>query len=147
MILEQRLNRWKYGFILVAYMLLATTWLTSCATFFAHPDATTHENLIDLKSKAVALVETFDAKPFDRNEAAIADLVLKFRKAYVYEKEKGKRNSDTMRQLDGIWSILSEDMAAYRENGNAALGPNHFHEAAVILGQAFDTALATEKAK
>lgn len=144
MALAQRFNRWKYDLILVACMLLTTTWLTGCALLFTR-DATTHENLIELKAEAVTLVETFDTKPFDRNEAAIADLARKFQKAYVYEKGKGKRNSDTMKQLDRIWSLLSEDIADYREKGSAALGPNHFHEAAVLLGQAFDSALAMAK--
>jgi len=147
MALAQSINRWKYDLILVACMLLTTTWLTGCAILFTRHDATTHENLIDLKAEAVTLVETFDAKPFDRNEAAIADLAQKFRKAYVYEKGKGKRNSETMRQLDGIWSLLSEEIAVYRENGNTPCGPKHFYEAAVILGRAFDSALAIEKAK
>lgn len=137
---EQRINRREYGFILIAFMLVTSMWLTSCAILFTH-DATTHKNLIELKFEAVALVETFDTKPFDRNEAAIVDLALKFRKAIVYEKQKGKRNSDTMRQLNGIWSRLSEYIAVYRENGNAPRGPKHFHEAAVVIGQAFDRAL------
>jgi hypothetical protein len=146
MALEQRVKRWRYVFHLIVCLSLATTWLTGCAVLFPH-DPTTHENLIELKAEAVTLVETFDTNPFDRNEAALADLTLKFQKAYVYEKGKVKRNSDTMRKLDAIWSLLTEDIAAYRENGNAPLVPMHFHEAAVILGQAFDTALAIEKVK
>ena len=141
MAIKQSMNRWKSDLILVAVLLLATTWLTGCAIFFTHRDPTTYNNLIELKAEAVALVETFDAMPFDRNEVAVVDFAMKFQKAYVYEKGHGKRNSDTMWQLDSIWSLLTEDIAAYRENGNAPRGPNYFHEAAVILGQAFDSAL------
>ncbi len=84
------------------------------------------------------LVESFDIKPFASNEAAIADITLKFRKAYEYEKGKGKPNSDTMKQFDEIRKLLNDDIAEYRENGNAVLGPKYFREAAVVLGQAFD---------
>jgi hypothetical protein len=135
MAIKQSMNRWEYDLILVAVLFLTTTWLTGCAIFFPHRDPTTYNNLIELKAEALALVETFDAMPFDSNEAAIVDYAMKFQKAYVYEKGHGKRNSDTMWQLDGIWSLLSEDIAVYREDGNAAPGPNHFHEAAIILGK------------
>ena len=140
------IDRRKYLFALVVSLLAANMWLTGCAILFTH-EATTHENLIELKAEAVALVETFDTIPFDRNEAAIANLTMKFQKAFVYEKGKGKRNSGTMRQFDAIWSLLSEDIALYRESGSASRGPRYFHEAAAVLGQAFDTALAIETAK
>jgi hypothetical protein len=143
MAIKQSMNRWKYDLILVTVLWLTTTWLTGCAILFTHRDPTTYKNLIELKAEAVALVETFDAQPFDRNESAIVDFAMKFQKAYVYEKGQGKRNSDTMWQLDGIWSLLSEDIAAYREN--AARDPRYFHEAAIILGQAFDSAMETAK--
>jgi hypothetical protein len=147
MALEQRINRWKYVIVLVACMLLTSAWLTSCAIPITYHDAATYKNLTDLKAEAVMLVETFDAKPFAGNEAAIADLTLKFRKAYEYEKGKGKPNSDTMRQFDEIWNLLNEDVSDYRANGNAALGPKYFREAAVVLGQAFDIVIATENLK
>ena len=57
------------------------------------------------------LVETFDTKPFAGNEAAIAGITLKFRKAYEYEKGKGKPNSDTMKQFDEVWKLLNADIA------------------------------------
>jgi hypothetical protein len=147
MALEQRINRWKYFFILAACMLVTSTWLTGCAIPITYHDAATYKNLTDLKAEVVMLVETFDAKPFAGNEAAIVDITLKFRKAYEYEKGKGKPNSDTMRQFDEIWKLMNGDITDYRENGNATLGPKYFREAAVVLGQAFDIAIATENLK
>ena len=147
MALEQRINRWKYVFVLVACMLLTSTWLTGCAIPITYHDAATYKNLTDLKAEAVMLVETFDTKPFAGNETAIADITLKFRKAYEYEKGKGKPNSDTMRQFDEIWKLLNDDITDYRENGNATLGPKYFQEAAKVLGQALDIAIATENLK
>jgi len=147
MALAQRINRWGYVFVLVACMLLTSTWLTSCAIPITYHDAATYKNLTDLKAEAVMLVETFDTKPFAGNEAAITDITLKFRKAYEYEKGKGIANNDTLKQFDEIWKLLNEGIKDYRENGNAALGPKYFREAAVVLGQAFDIVIATENLK
>ena len=147
MALEQRINRWKYVIVLVACMLVTSAWLTSCAIPISYHDAATYKNLTDLKAEAVMLVETFDTKPFAGNETAIADITLKFRKAYEYEKGKGIANNDTLKQFDEIQKLLNADIAECRENGNAALGPKYFREAAVVLGQAFDIAIATENMK
>ena len=137
----------RYLFILVASMLITSICLTSCAIPIIYHDAATYKNLTDLKAEAVILVETFDTKPFSANEAAVADITLKFRKAYEYEKGKGIVNNDTLKQFDEIWKLLNGDIADYRENGNATLGQKYFREAAVVLGQAFDIAIATENLK
>ena len=136
----------RYIFALVI-ALLTSTWLTGCAIPITYHDATTYKNLTDLKAEAMILVETFDTKPVAGNEAAIADLTLKFRKAYEYEKGKGQPNSRTMEQFEIIQKDLNEDIADYRENGNGKLGPKYFQEAARVLGQAFDIAIATESLK
>ena len=137
----------RYIFALVAAMLLTSAWLTGCSIPITYHDAATYKNLTDLKAETMMLVETFDTKPFAGNEAAIADITLKFRKAYEYEKGKGKPNSDTMKQFDEIWKLLNDDISEYRANGNATLGPRYFSEAAAVLGQAFDIAIATENLK
>jgi len=137
----------RYLFILVASMLITSICLTSCAIPIIYHDAATYKNLTDLKAEAVILVETFDTKPFSANEAAVADITLKFRKAYEYEKGKGIANNDTLKQFDEIWKLLNGDITDYRENGNATLGPKYFQEAARVLGQAFDIAIATENLK
>jgi hypothetical protein len=147
MALAKRIDRWKYVFVLVACLLLTSTWLISCSIPITYHDAATYKNLTDLKAEAVMLVETFDTKPFAGNEAAIADITLKFRKAYEYEKGKGKPNNDTLKQFDEVWKLLNGDIADYRENGNATLGAKYFREAAMVLGQAFDIAIATENLK
>ena len=63
MALAKRIDRWKYVFLLVACMLLTSTWLTSCAIPITYHDAATYKNLTDLKAEAVMLVETFNSKP------------------------------------------------------------------------------------
>jgi len=149
-----RIDRWSrestitnYIFMLVAGMFITSILLASCAIPTTYHDATTYKNLTDLKAETMMLVETFDTKPVAGNEAAIADIMLKFRKAYEYEKGKGIANNDTLKQLDEIQKLLNADIADYRENRNRTLGPNYFGEAAVVLGQAFDIAIATENLK
>lgn len=147
MALAQSMNRLRYVFVLVACMSLTSTWLTGCAIPITYHDAATYKNLTDLKAEVVMLLETFDTNPFAVNESAIADITLKFRKAYEYEKGKGIANNDTLKQFDEIWKLLKEDITDYRENGNVTLGPKYFREAAVVLGQAFDIAITTENLK
>ena len=153
-LIVSRINRWsrentitKYIFMLVAGMLLTSTLLTSCVIPITYHDTTTYKNLTDLKAETMMLFETFDTKPYVRNEAALVDLALKFRKAYEYEKGKGQPNSKTMQQFNEIQKLLNADVADYQENRGAKLGPKYFQQAAVVLGQAFDIAIATENLK
>jgi hypothetical protein len=133
--------------VLLVTMLFSSTWLTSCSIPIAYRDAVTYKNLTDLKAEAMALVESFDTKAVAANEAAIENIMLEFRKAQEYEKGKGKSNNDTIEQLNKIQGLLNDDIKDYRENGNATLGPKYFREAAGVLGQAFDIAIATENLK
>jgi hypothetical protein len=93
MAFEQRMKRWKHDFILVAYLLLTTTWLTRCAIPITHHDITTYKNLTDLKAEAMMLVETFDTLSFADNEAARADITLQFRKACNTRRAKENRTA------------------------------------------------------
>jgi len=140
-------NRRRNGMILLSCLLLTSTCLTNCAVSISYRDAVTYNNLTDLKAEAMTLVETFDTKPVAQNEAAIENVTLEFRKALEYEKGKGKSNNDTIEQLNKIKGLLNDDIKDYRENGNATLGPKYFQEAARVLGQAFDIAIATENLK
>ncbi len=134
-------------FALVITMMLTSTWLTSCSIPLSYRDAIAYKNLTDLKAEAMTLVESFDTRPVKENEAAIENVRLEFRKALEYEKGKGKSNNDTIEQLNKIQGLLNDDIKDYRENGNATLGPKYFQEAARVLGQAFDIAIATENLK
>ena len=134
-------------FVLLLSMLLASTWLTSCSIPLSYRDAITYKYLTDLKAEAMTLVESFDTKPIAQNQAAIENATLEFRKALEYEKGKGKANNNTIEQLDKIRGLLNDDIKDYRENGNTTLGQKYFHEAARVLGQAFDMAIETENMK
>ena len=145
--LMSRINRHRYVFVLIAGVLFASAWLSSCSIPLSYRDAATYKNLTDLKAEAMTLVESFDTKPVAQNEAAVESVRLEFRKALEYEKGKGKVNNDTVKQLDEIQKLLNADIKDYRENGNATLGPKYFQEAARVLGQAFDKAIETENLK
>jgi hypothetical protein len=110
-------------------------------------DATTYTQLTSLKAETTTLVESFDTKKVADNESKIEATTLNFRKSYEYEKGKGSPNSDTTKQFEKIEQLFSSDVKEYREGGPGALGLKYFREAAVVLGQAFDIAIATENLK
>jgi hypothetical protein len=129
---------------------LCFIFLAACSGIpISYYDATTYTQLTALKAEISTLVEVFDAKPAAQNEAKIEALLLSLRKAYEYERGKGSPNSDTARQFDKIVKLFNDIVAESRANPDSAksLGPRYFRESAVVLGQAFDIAIATENAK
>jgi hypothetical protein len=129
---------------------LLPVWLTllgACTIPIAYYDATTYRNLTEHKAEMMTLVEGFDALPYSRNEARIEQMRLAFRKAYEYELGKGKPNSDTAKQFGVIKKLFEQTVSEYRESRPGELGRKYFQEAAVVIGQAFDIAIATENEK
>lgn len=126
---------------------LALGLVFGCSIPISYYDVTTYRNLTELKAEAATLVETFDSVPPAENEDEIAALLLELRKAFEYEKGKGAANSDTMLQLEKIRGLIADDIREYRESGPDVLGAAFFDEAAKVLEQAFDIAIATESAK
>jgi len=134
------------GLLLGTLLLLLT--LFSCSGIpISYYDATTYSQLTSLKAEATYLVESFDTKPIDQNQAAIDKVTMDFRKAYEYEYGKGNPNSDTTKQFKIIQELFDSDVKDYKDGGPQALGKNYFREASVVLGQAFDIAIATENLK
>jgi hypothetical protein len=132
----------------LASLLAALLMLSACAGIpVSYHDATTYTHLTDLKVDTTLLIESFDTKKVKENEEKIDAVRLSFKKAYEYERGKGDTNSDTIKQFAKIMQLFEEDITTYRENGPGGLGKNYFHEAAVVLGQAFDIAIATENEK
>lgn len=132
-------------FLGIAYL---TALLVGCSSIpISYYDANTYAQLTSLKAETETLIETFDSKPFSQNEEKIETTSLNLRKAYEYEKGKGSPNSDTATQFAKITKLYSDTIAEYKENGPGTLGPKYFQEAAVVLGQAFDIAIATENIK
>lgn len=139
-------RRWR-RFLTSAVISLVVGSVAACTVPISYYDATTYKNLTDLKAEAAILVASFDSILVSSNKRAMDQLILNFRKAYEYEKGKGRPNSDTMRQFNKIQQLILEDIADYRESGPGGLGPKYFNEAAIVLGQAFDIVIATENLK
>jgi len=128
--------------------LALATVLAGCPSIpISYYDATTYTHLTSLKAETAALIETFDTRPVSRNEDKIDATSLNLRKAYEYEKGKGEPNSDTAKQFAKISQLYEETVKEYRDNGPKSLGPKYFQEAAKVLSQAFDIAIATENVK
>lgn len=140
-------RRHRSFFVFIIILPILCTVLGSCSILLTHFDSTTYKNLTDLKAETATLVESFDIIPYLENKQAIYDVTLKFRKAYEYEKGKGKSNSDTIAQFEKIKNLLYDDFNDYRESGPGKLGTKYFQEAAATLEQAFDIVIGTENAK
>lgn len=137
----------QIGSLFIISILLFLT-LQGCSGIpISYYDATTYTQLTALKAETTTLVESFDTKPVSDNEGNIEKTKLDLRKAYEYEAGKGKPNSDTTKQFKKIIGLFEEDVKDYRENGPKELGDKYFREASVVLGQAFDIAIATENQK
>lgn len=113
----------------------------------SHYDPTTYSQLTGLKAEATLLIESFDHKPVAENESRIEATTLHIRQAYEYEKGKGPTNSETAAQVELVNRLFTGDVQEYRDAGPGALGSRYFREAAAVLGQAFDVAIATENLK
>ncbi len=141
-------NNWLYPASLFASIILILLTLSGCSGIpISYYDATTYTHLTSLKAETTLLVESFDTKPANDNEDGINQTTLNLRKAYEYEYGKGNPNSDTSKQFKIIMDLFSNDVKDYREDGPGALGVKYFSEASVVLGQAFDIAIATENSK
>lgn len=141
---------WSFTQLRSAFASLCFIILAACSGIpISYYDATTYTQLTALKAETSTLVEAFDSKPATQNEVKIEALSLSLRKAYEYERGKGSPNSDTARQFDKIVKLFNETVAESRANPDSAksLGQKYFREAAAVLEQAFDIAIATENAK
>lgn len=121
---------------------------TACTDVpLSYYDPATYTQLTGLKAEATLLIESFDHKPIAENEPRIEATTLHLRQAYEYEKGKGPTNSETAAQVELINGLFTGDVQEYRDAGPGALGSRYFREAAAVLGQAFDVAIATENLK
>lgn len=128
-------------------LLFAVALVGACAVPLSYQDTTTYRNLTDLKAEMMTLVENFDATPYARSEARIDQVRLALRKAREYEQGKGEANSDTVKQFNIIGKLFEDTVGEYRGTRPGELGKKYFNEAAKVIGQAFDIAIATENAK
>lgn len=133
--------------IFISFIVILATLAIGCTIPISYYDATTYKHLTELKAETVLLVESFDTTTVEGNKNKIDNTILNLRKAYEYEKGKGKPNSDTTVQLEKIVKLFNEDVNEYQKDGPGHLGKKYFSEAAIVLGQAFDIAISTENVK
>lgn len=135
------------GATAVAWLVAWAVLLAGCAVGPSRYDAISYRNLTGLKAQTMTVVEAFDTTPVEQSASRIEALRLSYRKVYEYERGKGEVNRDTVAQVEEIGRLLEQIVTEYNELGPRALGPRYFREAAVVIGQAFDIAIATENAK
>ena len=133
--------------VLLSIVLLLLSLFGCAGIPISYYDATTYTHLTELKVETTFLVQSFDTKKVIKNKRKIEEVTISLKKAYEYEKGKGEPNSDTVKQFTEIIKLFNDDVKEYRENGPEILGNKYFQEAAVVLGQAFDIAIATENEK
>lgn len=133
--------------VLFSIVLLLLSLFGCAGIPISYYDATTYTHLTELKVETTFLVQSFDTKKVIKNEQKIEAVTISLKKAYEYENGKGEPNSDTVKQFTKIIKLFNDDVKEYRENGPKSLGNKYFQEAAVVLGQSFDIAIATENEK
>lgn len=128
-------------------LLAGAVLACACAIPVSYYDSTTYRNLTDLKAEMMTVVEGFDTVTYARSEPRVDQLRLALRKAREYEQGKGEPNSDTVKQFVVVGKLFEETVDEYRGTRPGELGKKYFQEAATVIGQAFDIAIATENAK
>lgn len=132
----------------LALLALTLGPAAACADVpLARFDPNTYVALTRLKAETTLLVATFDTREPAAAEPRIEAATLHFHQAYEYEVGKGTSNADTAEQFALLLRLFQTTVEEYQGNGPGALGSNYFREAARVLGQAFDAAIATENAK
>jgi len=131
---------------LVAAFLYLFLALSACASFLGFPtyyDQTTYRNLTDLKPEILFLYDTFATDSID--EAKIAAARLKLAQVYEYEKGKGEKNRETREQLELLQQMFERHISDRVKGGKWT--PAHVRNQKTNLAEAFDLAIATERAK
>ena len=111
----------KIAVFLVAFAFLATAGCTMISGY----DPTSYKTATDLKVESTALID-LAADPPSKHEEEISDLWLKLRKAYEYEKGKGK-NTETVEQwklmIDENSGLMGEFIVKWQSEGTAQSEP------------------------
>ena len=131
---------------LVAACLSLFLALSACASLLGFPtyyDQTTYKNLTDLKAEILFLYDTFATDSMD--EAKIAAARLKLAQVYEYEKGKGEKNRETREQLELLQQMVERHIGDRVKGG--IWTPAHLRNQKTNLAEAFDLAIATERAK
>ena len=106
-------------------------------------DATTYRNLTETKPVVIALYETFTDNTV--KSEGIEAVRIRLAQIYEYEKGKGERNIETTQQVKIIQDMFERHVQD-RLSGRA-WNATHLENMKENIAQAFDIAIATERAK
>jgi len=124
-----------------------------CLLFFAqgcglfggitYYDTTTYKNLTENKAEVVSLYESFTEAKVD--SAAVRSVKLKLSKMYEYEKGKGSKNQETVKQIEIIRETFERHVSERLQQGRWS--DTNMQNKAENISEAFDIAIQTEALK
>ncbi len=126
--------------------LLGTILVSSCSGLLSgisYYDLTTYKNLTDTKPEVLLLYESFTSNAIDSTE--LRAIRLKLAQIYEYEKGKGEKNQETIRQIQIIRDQFERNVAERLAGGSWSEA--HMRNTAENMSDAFDIAIATEALK
>ena len=125
---------------LLLFLIICPMLLWNCVTFY---DQVTDQNLTELKSEVLALYDTFTGNSLNVEE--IDAIKRSFVQILGYEKNKGKRNADTVRQIEIIQQMFEGHVDDRRSSGKWST--THLNNQKENIAEAFDIAIQTENLK
>lgn len=129
----------KISAVLLGVLLIGSV---VCAPI-SYYDATTYENLTELKPAVAFLYDTFTNDEVDKSY--IQDIRLQFAQTYEYEKGKGKSNEPTSNQIKMIWGMFEDHVKDRLETGQWS--DAHCKNQKDNIEEAFNRAIQTERLK
>lgn len=132
--------------LITAISLWIGLWLQSCSflsSTITYYDPTTYSNLTNLKPEVVFLYESFADDSMDT--ASIQRVRLKIAQMHEYEKGKGDKNQETVKQIKLIRDMFEDDIEHRRKKGPWT--PAQKNNQVENISDAFDLAISTERLK
>jgi len=129
--------------VLASWLLLAVIGCAHMRATIIYYDPTTYKNLMELKSKIIALYDTFTGDLVDN--AQISAIRVKLTKMYKYKKGKGEKNKETYTQIGKIQEIFERHVNDRLQGGKWNL--THANNQKETIAEAFDIAIETEVLK
>jgi hypothetical protein len=140
---QKRISRQYWSKISAVLLIALLIVSVKCIAPISYYDATTYENLTELKPAVVFLYETFKNDNIDK--AHIQEVRLRMAQVYEYEKGKGESNEPTRIQVKKIWDMFEGHVKDRVETGKWMEA--HFENNKRNLEDAFDIAIQTERLK
>lgn len=139
------MRAYKRPILNVLLMAYSALLFLGCVHLVSYYDSVSYKNLTDLKAHTLLVFDSLGDDPTGKNlESQFNDLRLEIERAYEYEKGKAK-NDETVRQLEEIKKMFIETVTLLDKQGS--LSEDYVELKREQFEQAFDDAIATERAK